>query len=52
MQRLEAGPIVGSDLVQPLHEKWAVEAMLETWERVANTGEAHAARARVKVDKV
>ena len=51
MQRLEAGPIVGSDLVQPLHEKWAVEAMLEAWERVVSTGKAGAARASVKVDK-
>ena len=37
MQRLEAGPIVGSDLVQPLHEEWAVDAMLEAWERVVST---------------
>ena len=50
MQRLEAGPINGSDLVQPLHERWAVDAMLETWERVVSTSQSKA-RARVKVDR-
>ena len=50
MQRLEAGPIVGSDLVQPLHEKWAVDAMQEAWERVVRTSGTRAG-ARLKVDR-
>ena len=45
-------PVHDAVAVPQQHENWAVDAMLETWERVANTGEAHAARARVKVDKV
>ena len=32
------------------HEKWAVDAMLEAWERVVSTSGTRAARARVKVD--
>ena len=36
----------------PLHEKWAVDAMPEAWERVISTSGTRAARARVKVDKV
>ena len=47
---MEAGPIVGSDLLLPLHEKWAVDVMMETSERVVSTSGTRAARARVNVD--
>ena len=47
---MEAGPIVGSDLLLPLHEKWAVDAMLEAWERVVSTSQTKPG-ARVKVDR-
>ena len=33
-----------------VHEKWAVDAMLEAWQRVVSTSQARAG-ARVKVDR-
>ena len=47
---MEAGPTVGGDIHLSLHEKWAVDAVLEAWERVVSTSQSKA-RARVKVDR-
>ena len=44
-------PVHDAVAIPQQHEKWAVDAMLETWERVVSTSKAHAARARVRVDK-
>ena len=38
------------DIHLSLHGKWAVDAMLEAWERVVSTSGARAG-ARVKVDR-
>lgn len=43
-------PVHDAVAIPQQHEKWAVDAMLEAWERVVSTGKAGAARARVKVD--
>ncbi len=43
-------PVHDAIAVPQLHEKWAVEAMLEAWERIG-VRNASSARARVKVDR-
>jgi len=43
-------PVHDAIAVPQQHEKWAVDAMLEAWERIG-VRNASLARARVKVDK-
>ena len=42
-------PVHDAIAVPQQHEKWAVDVMLEAWERVVSTSQSKA-RARVKVD--
>ena len=43
-------PVHDAVAVSLQHEKWAVDAMLEAWERVVSTSGTRA-RARLKVDR-
>ena len=44
-------PVHDAVAIPQQHEKWAVDAMLEAWERLVSTSGTRAARARVKVDR-